>query len=364
MVFFILILLIIVSSGMRFYDDDIKTGTSYYLDKDKTTSINGIFVILIIFSHYSQYTQFNGPFDFPYICIQQHLNQMVVATFLFFSGYGMMESIKRKGSGYIKKIPTKFLQLLIRFDIVVCIFWIIGKAFLHSSYDYGVKNMLLSFLSWTAIGNSNWYITAILGLYVLMFVAFLPCIKKEHFIDNRRNLLVCCISFTFLAIAFVYFQMILDRDSYCYNTIILMPIGTLYSLYGEYIERIALRNNYTYSACLVVVFGVYIVSYFHRFEGIEVYSIWAIAFIGLVLLVMMRVSICNSLLIWFGNNIFGIYILQRIPMMILQYTGAIENHKYLSLLVVIVTTVLIAQVFQYLTDKLFHYVTNMVRKKT
>ena len=35
------------------------------------------------------------------------LEQLMVTMFLFYSGYGVMESIKRKGDDYIKSFPKK-----------------------------------------------------------------------------------------------------------------------------------------------------------------------------------------------------------------------------------------------------------------
>ena len=57
----------------------------------------------------------------------------------------MMESVNAKGVGYIKKVPSKFLKLLFRFDIAVLLFWILGALILNLEFDYGTKNMILSF---------------------------------------------------------------------------------------------------------------------------------------------------------------------------------------------------------------------------
>ncbi len=59
--FFLLALIVIVFIGLR-----ICTGNSFnesYLEKKSTTAINGIFVVLVVFSHYAQYADFGGTYD-------------------------------------------------------------------------------------------------------------------------------------------------------------------------------------------------------------------------------------------------------------------------------------------------------------
>lgn len=348
MVFFIIVLTIVVLSQCKFSKDG--GFIDDYMDKKNTTAINGIFVILIIFSHYSQYTMLEGVYDYPYLCLQDHLNQMVVATFLFYSGYGMMESVKRKGKGYILKVPSKFIKLLIRFDIAVMLFWVLGHLILDLSFDYGAKNMVLSLLSWSSIGNSNWYITAILGLYIVFFISYIFLFKK----DNKVTLWICSILFLVLSVLFVYLQMRLQRPWYCFDTIILMPVGVFFSLVKDRFTKIVTCNNAIYLLSVLVALGIYLITFFRRFDGIEIYSIWGMMFIALMILFTMKVTVYNSLLEWFGEHIFSVYILQRLSMIVLDYYGCIDNHKYISLIVVIITTVFIAVVFEYCTDKLFY----------
>ena len=64
------------------------------LDKEQTTCINGMFVVLVFLSHFGQYEMM--PWNKPILAI----GQLMVAPFLFFSGYGIMEQIKKKGDEY------------------------------------------------------------------------------------------------------------------------------------------------------------------------------------------------------------------------------------------------------------------------
>ena len=59
------------------------------MSREKTNAIKGIFVILIFLSHYSGYVVLEGHYDIPYLLLQNHLHQMVVVMFWFYSGYGI-----------------------------------------------------------------------------------------------------------------------------------------------------------------------------------------------------------------------------------------------------------------------------------
>lgn len=40
-------------------------------------------------------------------CLIKSAGQLIVVMFLFYSGYGVMESVRSKGTAYIKSIPFK-----------------------------------------------------------------------------------------------------------------------------------------------------------------------------------------------------------------------------------------------------------------
>ena len=346
MVFFLAALLAITCYGMTLYG----TGefNKAYLDKRNTTAINGIFVILIVFSHYSQYAGFGGVFDAPYIYIKNHLHQMVVATFLFYSGYGMMEQIKKRGTAYVSGIPKRAGKLLFRFDVAVLMFLVMNTLL---GAHYAPRRILLSLIGWKALGNSNWYIFDILALYVLMFAAFSIGERLSVSRRLRHEHLPGLVLLFILTLAFVYVMMKTDKPTRWFNTVILFPVGSFYSVFKEDIERLIMRNDVTYYLTLLIMVPVYIFTYLHRRSyGIEGYTLWALAFIAVVILVTMKVGVYNKILEWFGKHVFSIYILQRIPMILLDHYGFIDAHKYLGLIVAFALTIPLALAFEKATD--------------
>lgn len=345
MIFFVLILLFLIFNRAEFAPQN--RFTQGYMTKDKTTTIKGIFVVLILFSHASQYISLGGIYDDPYVALQSHLGQMVVAMFLFYSGYGMMESIKRRGYDYVKSIPMKrFPSVLLNFDIAIVLYVIVGLALGKS---FSIKTILLSLIGWESVGNSSWYMFAIFVLYILTFVAFFGTKFTK-----RKYFKVLCVGFlTVLTGAMVFIEMKLGLPSYWYNTLILFVLGFYYSCFQVYINKIFLKNDTTYFLTLMLSVGAYVVFYTIRDRyGIISYTLWAIAFTALVVVLTMKVSVNNAVLNWMGQHVFSIYILQRIPMSILNHIGLASSHKYVFLILSIAATLFMAQVFDDFTAKL------------
>ena len=109
-----------------------------YLSKDQTDAVKGIFIFIVFLSHFLSYQPIlsNGIIDKYGVLFPKKLGQLMVTLFLFYSGYGLMESAIKKGKNYINKLPTKrILKTLINFDIVVIIY-MIATGFLQQLRNF------------------------------------------------------------------------------------------------------------------------------------------------------------------------------------------------------------------------------------
>ena len=110
---FVSVLLVILLASARLvrWNED-------YIGIRTTSVINGLFIWLVFMSHFTQYLP-----EYANNIIGTVMGQLVVVMFLFYSGYGIMESIKLKGVIYILNIPKKrFLGTLYKFIIAVNFF--------------------------------------------------------------------------------------------------------------------------------------------------------------------------------------------------------------------------------------------------
>lgn len=230
----------------------VKSGefNSDYMSKDTTGAINGIFVLLVFMCHISGYMKLGGSSDTIWLDLKSWLGQLVVVTFLFYSGYGMMCSIMKKGTPYVKGIfRRRFLSLFAHFDIAVLLFLLMNLAL---GIKTKTRTTLLAFTTWESIGNSNWYITAVLCLYLILIVSFL--IFRKHRLPGliAMTVLTCGLAFALIKVG---------KPAWYYNTLILFPLGMWYAYLKKYIDKFVMKNNYIYMLCITVAVAAFVVGH-------------------------------------------------------------------------------------------------------
>ena len=221
------------------------------------------------------------------------------------------------------------------------------------------KQVFKSLLLWDSIGNSNWYIFDILAIYIIMYICFMvPLPIKGKQSDLTRAVLV----FLF-TICIVYILKSLGIDPQWYNTIIIFPVGILYVIFCKDIEKLLWKNEITYVLSVAVSIVLYLsVSKLKNNSGLAVYSVWIILFIIGFLLTTMKIYIHSPILEWFGQHIFSLYILQRLPMIVLSRARWVNSNKYLSLLMSISITIIISLVFEIVTEPCFEFADRTIKR--
>lgn len=339
MIIFVAIFFILIILGMR-----LTNYNNGYIDRETTKKINGIFVFLIVLSHFSSYIKLTGDLNEPYAEMKRFLGQLVVTTFLFYSGYGILESIKGKKDKFINSLPKRTLKLLIHFDIAVLLFAILGFVI---GKDYPLSRILLSFTGWGSIGNSNWYVFVILVLYMLTFLIYKPFNKKNE------SYWVRSIIFLFISIGLVYLLKYLKdgKATQWYNTILCYNVGIFYSLMKEKIDKFFKGHTIRWIFAILILVAVFIFAKEHR-NHLSMYQLHGIVFCLIITLLSMKLVIKSKILEFFGNHVFSIYMLQRIPMIIGKEIGLDKLNIYLYFAFSFILTIALACSFDFLMKKL------------
>lgn len=310
-----------------------------YLSVNRTNCVKGFFVLLVFLSHARNYLSIfpeyrSDPLNRIYDIFQNYLGQGIVIMFLFYSGYGVMESIKKKGADYISAFPRKrVLKTLLNFDIAVVMFLIVD-IFLGTISKYSVSDVLLSFVGWESIGNSNWYIFAILVLYLITFVAFK--LSKNKY-SNAAKIV------TILTVIYIALLALAGKDAWWFDTVLLYPLGIWYSIGKDNIERFIKKKPVNYYLLFILCIGVFVISHLLRLN-IFLYEISQVALCALIVMVTMKTDIHNKILEFLGRNLFEIYILMRIPMIILLHFDV--TNTYLFVTISFAVTLLMAALFK------------------
>ena len=345
MILFYLLLFLIVISKLRynrnhFYSD--------YLSFDTTNSIKGIFIALVFINHAIPYI-YNSGYIFDdsiasklFLFTNSFVGQWIVAMFLFYSGYGIMESIQKKGHDYISSLPRKrILTTLINFDIAVALFAIVS---LFTPNEYAIKDYLLSLTGWESVGNSNWYIFVIMLCYLLTYFSF-----RNY---KGKNTYLYVASLGCLILLSVFFLSFL-KPSWWYDTVLCFAFGAYYSILRKHIEPI-LKRYYWPILSISVLLLICLCKIPYSIKGL-VYNTFCIVFCLLIIMLSMKIKINNTILIWAGKNLFPLYIYQRIPMIIFASIcggSFVATYPVLYTAVCLSLTLLFGYLYKYWTVKL------------
>ena len=305
-----------------------------FLLKSKTDAVKGIFIMVVFINHIQNYyiktgTNLSAWYDRAFFLPAKVFGQLMVVMFLFYSGFGVMESIKKGGGEYVRHIPKRrVLETLVNFDVAVTIF---AVANLLIGLKVELIDFLLSLIGWNSVGNSNWYIFCIIICYVFSYIAY-AITTKVHGVK-----ILCILLVGFFIIMSFY------KGTWWYNTVFAYAAGAVFSEYKERLDN-EFQRNYVRHLLLIATGFVLCLGCYLRFytqfksiwevAGAMVFNIMSVFFALLVVLVTMKISFHNNFLEWLGTKLFPLYIYQRLPMMVLTalFPTLLVFHPYVFLL--------------------------------
>lgn len=309
------------------------------LSIERTTMINVFFVGIVFFSHFNSYVTTNNSFDNIYYSFFK-IGQLMVTTFLFYSGYGIYESIKSKKNYIDNFLKTRIFKLYVSV-FVAMILYLILNSIIGKSYD--IKTIILSTIGFTSIGNSNWFIFATFCMYFSVFFSF-----KVFKNDNSSALFSCLI----LSFCYIFLVMRYLGYSWWVNTILCFNAGMFFSYFKDRILTF-LSNKYHYILIiilLIIIFGLTIINNYNYYT----YEIISLMFVLLVVLISLKVRIGNKMLLWLGKNTFNIYILQRLSFIFYDYIEIKNYNIYMYFIISTLTTFVIVYFFDKVLKQIYN----------
>ena len=311
MIILFLILLAVILYGIRFssYHED-------YMAPGSTNAIKGAFAVIILYSHMRGYIVLSDSiYDQAYVIILKCFGQLMVALFLFYSGFGIMESVRKKPQ-YFSKFPrNRIFKTLLHFDIAVLAFVAMMGIL---GYRYPTINYITCWIGWESVGNSNWFIFDILALYSLTYIAHI-LLRTSASPTSPSKL---CLITSVMSIVLWLFLKFYGKDVYWYDTILTYPLGMWYSLYRAPIESLLSRKK----TSIIIIAAVSVISIsWHYVFSHDPIGIGSCLFCMFTVCLSAKVKINNAILQWLGTHAFSIYVIQRLPMNLFQFFGWNES---------------------------------------
>ena len=329
-----------------FFNIDIKGANNFhydYMDLKYTSSIRGIFVWLIIFRHY--YSFYRNK-KYLYIKILNFLGQQIVSLFLFYSGYGIFESIKAKGANYLKTLPKKIIIFFIKFQIILFFYLLINIIL---GIKISLRRYLLSMVFKTTIGNSNWFTFTIIAFYFYSYISFIS-VKKERFYLAIIYLNIIIIIHIYLVYNYFFPKISFPIDnSFCFI------FGFYYSLIRKFADRLLMKDDSYYFLIVLIIKIIYYFFYINLFRSLLNRLMRNCFFCIIVVFISLKIRFYNSFLIFLNSHSFSIYLLQRIIMIIVSHKQYFENNEFIRLSFEFTAIISLSCIFDkyFKTEKLF-----------
>ena len=344
-----MILFLFVLFGLCLYGVRFSNFHKNYLGIPESAAIRGIFIFCVFLSHGRGYIGgLSGITNQYYLFFLSRLGQLMVAMFLFLSGFGVAESFQKK-AGYLGCfLQKRILKTLLHFDLALVFFLIMN---LILEIEYPLSTYILCWIGWESIGNSNWFIFDILLLYSLSYICIYTQYSKRKENENSYfevDFKTLCSITILTGIAWIILFFAKYSQSWWYNTLLCYPAGMWYSHYKERIDGTMCRTEYWFLALALVVPAFL---FLYRMGNQAAYTLCACLFCLILCLLCMKIRIENAPLRWLGEHLFEIYILQRIPFTLLQRTG-LSVFPFILTFTALILTVAMACFFHYFLSRL------------
>ena len=306
------------------------------LERKQTDAVKGLFIWMVFLSHAMLDVRASGfeptsIWDISGFRFRAELGQLVVAPFLFYSGFGVMSAFKNKGKEYLARFPYhRMLNTLLNFDIAVLVFVALN---ITMGVHMDLKQVGWSLIGWRSIGIDSWYIFVILICYLASWIS------GKLFPDGGWRIATMTTSLILFGEAVLSF--LKHGAPWWYNTMLCYPAGMFLSVYKNEILEFVKR---CYVPILCVLLTVFLFLHFQRWipalRGLT-FNAKSIAFVLLIVLITMKVKTNNLFLNWSGACVFPIFIYQRLPMRALRHWAGdawvCANHYVFIMLSLLVT---------------------------
>ena len=314
-----------------------------YLSVEQTHTINGIFIIFVFLRHFWQYVDKINSIDTVFDSVNSFLGQTIVTTFMFYSGYGVTVSIWKKREPYLRRFPVdRILKTMILFDIAILFYCILA---IFTDEEITVGKVLLSFIGLKSIGNSSWYIFAILCMYLVSYISFSVFIRFE----GRKGLFLSLSAATLLTLVYMLTARKYLSGQY-YNTVLCYVLGMWWFGFKEKADKLLEKDGFRLAAVLITG-GLYFAAHFGSHINIMIDQMQYVFFVVWIVLLTASFRTESRVFKLLGENLLGVYILQRLPMIYFSEISAVHDNTYIYFILCLIVTLALSYIYSVLVMK-------------
>lgn len=323
------------------------------LQKEQTTPIRGVCALFVILMHLINEKDGNSLF----VQLSIGVGYLLVGTFLFYSGYGLMVSYKSK-PGYRRTfIKHRIIPMLLSYLFFNLLYWV--AEYLRNGKWYTVTEVISSLFNGSPIVFDSWFILALLYQYLAFYLLMWLFPQKQ----KRILLGSVCFSLIWSGVCILR-----EFDAYWYNTSLCLPFGILIGIYKERYVDFTKKH---YGACLAVsIFALGIALggtvVLRALDGLKILLVAAscVLFITTILLVMMKCKTDNPIWYFLSDISLELYLFHRLSLRFFRGPHVYIENSLLYGLAVVTTSIPAAYLIHLLlSGKIRRMIRNIVEKR-
>lgn len=202
-----------------------KRHPTFHLSQSTSNGLKLLSAIMVVLTHYARYIWENHLSDsliYHVLCCFGGF--FAVALFFFLSGYGLMESEKRKHLDFLPYIKKRLVKVYFPAFLITFIWLPISSVLLNEDLTDGFR-----YLFWGFNDSAMWFIEAIMVLYII-FGVFIQLLYKMR----KALSLLCLAAMTIVAIAFC---LCFIQGTFSVISIPMFAIGVMTSMCNDSVRK-------------------------------------------------------------------------------------------------------------------------------
>lgn len=313
-----------------------KKEVNTFFDKDETTIIKGICIIIVMLTHYS--TRAVNPSFLFYLWFSGYL---AVAVFFLVSGYAMYMQFKKKGEAFFEGfIFHRCVRLIVPFFVVSTLMSLLNRVSI-GKYLYNLVTLQIPKNNVETFGVT-WFLVAMLYFSISFFLCFKYMSEKNAFIAILT-----------LSTLYMIVCVVLNCGVWWYDTTYCFFIGIFFAKYKEQI--LSFYHKYKFIMIATSAIGVAALVLLMSkgwSENIIVLFVCGFFAISLVIAVFSTVTMKNPILKLIGEMSWEIFLLHSTTQLFI-YGDEIYQKGY-SIILIIGLVILLSYVVYCLDSRIMN----------
>lgn len=274
------------------------------LNSKSTTCLKGVLCLYVLLHNLGLDYEGNSA-AMELIC--EHTGGVGVGVFFFLSAFGIIRSYQSKGNKYLGKL---LLQNVLKLYLVSVLINVVTYfVFFEGAFETGdllcrIFNLDV-FNDFNRMNRHGWYISTIIGMYIIFAVVYFICSKLK----TEKKFIIACFVLAFIAIAFRLGAQIADKGGMYTRELPCFAIGVVYATFYSKINEFFNKNFILSLVALIVAF----VLGFIFFEPIASYAACLI-----IVCLSQRITYHSSVTYFLGKICLGVYLTLHFSSLVMQ----------------------------------------------